>query len=131
MSRQLTATRQERLALLLATGRPIKLAAEEVGVGERTAHTWLDDPSFRALVAGLRTRMLDAAVGRMADLAGAAVTTLGGLLKDDSPTVRLRASLGILDMLIKLHEHVEFDGRLAALERQADDAVTGQQDQVA
>jgi hypothetical protein len=75
--------------------------------------------------------MLDAAVGRMADVAGEAVTTLAGLLRDDSPTVRLRASLGILDMLVKLREHVEFDGRLAALERQADNAVDGRQDQVA
>jgi hypothetical protein len=112
-------------------GRPIKLAAGEAGVGERTAHTWLDDPAFRALVAGLRSRMLDAAVGRMADVAGEAVTTLAGLLRDDSPTVRLRASLGILDMLVKLREHVELDGRLTALERHADDAVTAQPAEVA
>jgi hypothetical protein len=75
--------------------------------------------------------MLDAAVGRMADIAGEAVTTLAGLLRDDSPTVRLRASLGILDLLVKLREHVELDGRLAALEREAGDAVDGRQDQVA
>jgi hypothetical protein len=34
-------------------------------------------------------------------------------------------------MLVKLREHVEFNGRLAALERQADDAVTAQPAEVA
>jgi hypothetical protein len=64
MIRQLTATRtakQERLALLLAAGWGIKAAANEVKVGERTAHTWREDPEYRALVAALRGRLLDEA----------------------------------------------------------------------
>jgi hypothetical protein len=112
--------KQERLALLLAGGRTIKSAAGEVKVGERTAFTWLADPRYRALVAGLRGRLLDDAVGRLADAAGKAVTTLCGLLDDPSSNVRLRASLGVLDTLLKVREHVEFEGRLARLEGLAD-----------
>jgi hypothetical protein len=75
-------SKQERLALLLASGRTIKAAAEEVKVGERTAHSWLGDPNYRALVTALRGRLLDEAVGRLADASGKAVQTLCDLMDD-------------------------------------------------
>jgi hypothetical protein len=112
--------KQERLALLLAGGRTIKSAAEEVKVGERTAHSWLGDPRYRALVTALRGRLLDEAVGRLADAAGKSVMALIDLLDDPSSNIRLRASLGILDTLLRVREHVEFEGRIRRLEGQAD-----------
>jgi hypothetical protein len=122
--------KQERLALLLAAGRTIKSAAEEVKVGERTAHSWLGDPRYRALVAALRGRLLDEAVGRLADTAGKAVQTLCGLLDDRNSNVRLRASLGVLDALLRVRESLEFEGRIRRLEGLADarePARTGQE----
>jgi hypothetical protein len=123
--RQSTATwnaKQERLALALAAGWGVKAAADEVKVGERTAHTWLGDPEYRAFVVNLRGRLLDEAVGRLADTAGKAVQTLCDLLDDPKGNVRLRAALGILDALLKAREHVEFEGRIARLEGMADAA---------
>jgi hypothetical protein len=114
--------KEQRLALFLASGRGIKAAAEEVRIGERTAHKWLEDPEYRAFVAALRGRLLEEAVGRLADAAGKAVQTLCDLLDDPKSHVRLRAALGVLDTLLKVREHVEFEGRIARLEGMADAA---------
>ena len=119
MNPQLTATftaKHERLALFLAGGMGVKAAAAEVGVGERTAHTWIDDPAFNALVASLRRRLLDQAVGRLAGAAAGAVETLEHLSREGSEPVRVKAALGILDMLIKVRESVDLEERVAALE---------------
>ncbi len=109
--------KQERLAALIAAGKSIKAAAAAVESGERTAHTWLEDPRYRALVAELRNRMLNEAVGRMADLTNKAVGTLSELLDDSNGSVRLRAALGIIDAMIRLREHVDFDNRLLRMEQ--------------
>ena len=117
--RQPTATftaKQERTALLLAAGKGVKAAAAEVGAGERTVHTWLGDDDYRAYVTGLRRQLLHEAVGKLAEGAGEAVDVLRSLLGDTNPTVRLRAALGLLDVLIRCREHVELDERIAALE---------------
>jgi hypothetical protein len=119
MNWQPTATwtaKQERLALLLAGGKGIKAAAQEIGVGERTAHHWLEDDRFRAYASTLRGRLLDEAVGRLSGAAVAAVDVLHGLLADPSGTVRLRAALGIIDALVKVREHAELGDRVARLE---------------
>jgi hypothetical protein len=119
MKQQLSAilsAKQERLAVLLAAGQAIKSAAAEIKVGERTAHTWLEVPHFRARVSELRGRMLDSALGRLSDAATRAVDTLVALLDEESGSLRLRASLGILDSLSRLRENVEFEARLVALE---------------
>jgi hypothetical protein len=124
MIRQLTATRtakQERLALLLAAGWGIKAAANEVKVGERTAHTWLGDAGYRAFVADLRGRMLEEAVGKLTDAAGSAVDVLRDLLAHPNGSVRLRAAMGVLDCLLKYREHAELDRRVSGLEERLSD----------
>lgn len=108
--------KQERLALLLAGGQAIKSAAAQVKVGERTAHSWLEYPHFRARVLQLRGQVLDTALGRLSHAATRAVDTLVALLDEKSGSLRLRASLGILDTLSRLREHVEFEERILALE---------------
>jgi hypothetical protein len=119
MNEQPTATwspKQERVALLIAAGRSIKAAAA-ADCGERTAHTWLEDPRFRMLVAGLRGRMLDEAVGTLAEAANEAVGALRKLLDDENSGVRLRAALGILDAAVRVRQHIELDARLLRLEQ--------------
>jgi hypothetical protein len=62
--------------------------------------------------------MLDEAVGALAEATNAAVSTLRDLLDDDHGNVRLRAALGIIDAVVRLRDHVEFERRLTALEAQ-------------
>jgi hypothetical protein len=121
MKRHETATRwtpkQERVALLIASGKAIKDAAAECGAGERTAHTWLEDPAYRTLIAELRGRLMNQALGKLADAAGEAVGVLRASLADANPNVRLRAAVSILDGLMKMREHVELAEQLADAQR--------------
>jgi hypothetical protein len=119
MKRRFPATwspKQQCLAFLLATGKGIKAASSEVGIGERTAHTWLDHPGFRHLISELRSRILDEAVGRLVESSTKAVDTLVGLLDSDVASIQLRAALGILESTIRLREHADFERRISALE---------------
>jgi hypothetical protein len=108
--------KQDRLALLLAEGKTIRAAAGEIGIAERTAYTYVHIPSFQARVSELRGRMLDAALGRLAESATKAVDTLVKLLDDSRANVQLRASLGLLRVLTRVREVVEFEQRLSVLE---------------
>jgi hypothetical protein len=110
MNEQPSATwspKQERVALLIAAGLSIKAAAE-ADCGERTAHTWLEDPRYRTLISELRHRMLDEAVG-----------SLRKSLNDANSSVRLRAALGIIDAAVRMRDHVEFEARILRLEQDA------------
>ena len=127
MNEQPSATwspKQARVALLIAAGRSIKAAAAEADCGERTAHTWLEDPRFRTLVAELRGRMLDEAVGSLAEATNEAVGTLRKLLGDGNSSVRLRAALGILDAAVRMRDHVELGARILRLEQE--DQIAGE-----
>jgi transposase len=53
--------------LALARGLSRADAAEAAGVGERTIYRWLDDDAFRAQITRERGRLLERAVGRLAD----------------------------------------------------------------
>jgi hypothetical protein len=101
--RQLSATwsgKQEQLAILLASGRGIKAAAEELGIGERTAHSWLASPGFRGYLQQLRASVVDAALGRLVDGSTKAADALVELLESSKETVLLRLALifTLLDM---------------------------------
>lgn len=119
--------KQERLAAMIAAGRSIKAAAAEIEIGERTAHSWLADPRYRTFVAELRGRMMDESVGRLAEATSEAVGTLKALLNDGSSNVRLRAATSILDVAVKLREHVELDARMLRIEmKQAENQQAGE-----
>jgi hypothetical protein len=108
--------RREAVALALASGRTVRDAAHETGVGERTVHTWLTDESFCALVTATRADLFTLAVGKLADLAGLAADALKGLLTSQSESIRLQAARAVLEYGPRFRESVEFDERLRALE---------------
>jgi hypothetical protein len=68
---------EEELILALAAGATVREAAEQAGVGERTAHQRLADADFRRAVNEARGGMFDAARGRLASLASKAAETFG------------------------------------------------------
>jgi hypothetical protein len=109
-------SRRDRLAVLLAGGRAIKTAAEESGISERTAERWVREPAFVAHVSDLRGRMVDAAVGKVAEALCYSVEVMIELLVEENPNVRLRAAAEIRDTLIRLREHADYDDRLTRLE---------------
>jgi hypothetical protein len=104
------------LVAALASGRTVRDAAKAAGVSEATAHRRLREPAFRQAVSEARGRMVENAVGQLADASTAAVATLRALLEAEADTVKLGAARAILEMGTKLRESVELEARIAALE---------------
>jgi len=105
------------LASLLASGRTIPDAAREAGVSGRTVWRRMQNPDFRAQVAGLRAAALERAAALLGDLSVSAAATLGRLLKADSEQAQLGAARAILELGGKLRETVDLEQRLAEAER--------------
>jgi hypothetical protein len=105
--------RQQKLALLLASGYRVKEAATEAGIAERTAYAWMEKQGFDTLISDFRRRMLDAALGRLTDAMTSAVDTLRGLLGGDHPdSVRLGAAKAILSSIVDIQAHAELVERI-------------------
>jgi hypothetical protein len=108
----------EALALALAAGQTLRVAAEAAGVSERTATRRWADLGFRRRVAELRGDMVARSLGRMADGMAEAADVLRALLAAGTPpAVRLGAARALLELGTKLRESVELEERLQALER--------------
>ena len=86
----------DRLISALAGGATIRDAAKSAGIGERTAHRRLADPTFRVRVAHTRHKMLDETVGRIAAAGSQAADTLRDLLTSPDESIRLRAAVALL-----------------------------------
>ena len=114
-------TKTDRLALALAEGDTVQAAADKAGIGRTTAYRRLADPAFRQRIQTLRGEMVGQALGRMAAGMSDAAGTLRKLLKAKGESVRLGACRTMLELGVKLREAVEFEERLAALERKAAD----------
>ncbi len=108
--------KQRQAAALLASGKGVRETAAALKCGERTLYTWMQAPDFRALIGEIRDRMLSEAIGKLSETASAAVLRLRALVDDETPTVALRASVSILDALVKLREFGELTTRVTELE---------------
>jgi methylaspartate ammonia-lyase len=104
--------------LALARGLSKADAAAGAGVGERTVYRWLDDDAFRAAISRERGRLLERAIGRLADHAADAANVLGKLANDEEtpPAVRVSAARALLEHAVKLRDSLEIEERLAAVE---------------
>lgn len=116
----------EALALALASGKTVRDAAAELGIGERTAARRLVDLAFRARVNELRGEMVSRALGRMADGMTEAADTLRGLLHAESEAVKLGAARSLLEIGVKLREAVELEAEVKELARRLDDLDKGE-----
>jgi hypothetical protein len=104
------------LVVALAAGKTLRDAAKAAGVAEATAHRRVKEPGFAEAVAEARSKLVDAALGQLANASAEAVTTLRALLHADGESVRLGAARSILELGTKLRESVEFEQRIARLE---------------
>ncbi len=103
-------------ALAIASGSTIVEAAERAGISERTVRRRLDDPDYRMEISRLRSKLLDAAVGRLVAATTQAAGTMQALLEADSEHVRLGAAKGILEFGLSLQEALETQTRITTLE---------------
>jgi hypothetical protein len=110
---------QKRAIAALLSHRDVAAAAQAVGVGTRTLHRWLaEDADFQTALAQAEGAAIDGAVRRLVYLQEPAIMVITQLLADPTvtPSVRLRAALGILDQLIRLRELRNLETRLSKLE---------------
>jgi transposase-like protein len=108
----------DMLALAVARGLSVRAAARSIGENESTAAKWAARPDFKGRVNRLREEVISEAVGALAGLAKAAVSTLGELMKDtNEPEVRFKAARAILSDLISVREHAEVTRELAEVRK--------------
>jgi len=109
--------RDDALVFAVARGLTVRQAAEEAGLGERTAHRRLADPEFRRRVSAVRGELMEQAGGRLSDAATQAVDVLRKLLDSDADTTRLAAARTILQQSVTLRTAAELEQRIARLEQ--------------
>ena len=113
--------KQESAAALLALGRSVRHAAQEVGIAERTLSGWKHQETFKARVQDLRQELFSRTVGMLAGISVQAARTLGRLLRGADAKVQLGAARIVLEAGPRLRELTEIIDRLEALEKaQAD-----------
>jgi hypothetical protein len=112
------AAKREEVALLLASGRSAEQAAASAGVGRRTVQRWLaKNPAFAARVAELRAELFKLSAGLLSRNTRRAAVRLGRLIKSEDERVALAAARWVLTLARTTLEAVEFEERLAAVER--------------
>jgi hypothetical protein len=114
--------KQETIATLLVTGRSIREIAGETGISERTINQWLYNYEYSRYIASLRRQVLTEALGRLTDACVGAALTLRALMDTDQrPNIRLYAAKSILESVVAIQRHIDFDERLARLEARDDE----------
>lgn len=115
MPENLTPKQRQAVAALLETPT-VATAARTVGVSRETVYKWLKQDAFVQAVQDAEAERLQAVQrGLLAGAEGALIVILN-LLRSDSESVRLRASIAILEQVIRLRELTTLEARLAALE---------------
>jgi hypothetical protein len=111
--------RQEAVALGVASGLSLAVAARKAKVGVATAKHWSATlPAFRRRVQELRAEMTSQALGWLVDGMASAADTLGYLSRmGKSEMVRLGAARAVLEVANKTREALELEARIAALEQ--------------
>lgn len=110
--------RQQKAIIALLAKGTIAAAARSAGVGERTLHTWLGDPTFSEAYRAARRESVRAATASLQRSSADAVTTIASIMRDKSAPagVRLAAARTVLDLALQAVELDDVLARLAALE---------------
>jgi hypothetical protein len=104
-------------AALLASGKSVLECAAELDAGVRTVYEWLEQDEFKRQDTAYQSRLIDEALGKLADAATRAVQTLIECLgSQEGDNVKCRAALGTLDQVIRIREATDVERRLTKLE---------------
>ena len=111
--------KKERAIAALLVSRRIADAAKSAGISERQLYRWLDDPDFQDALAGAQRDAVQSTLRVLAELTGAAVKTLASVMSNTKtpPGVRVRAAEVVLSRFESLRDSVDYDARLAEVER--------------
>ena len=109
---------RELLAIQIACGVSVKVAAVKVGCSLSRAYNISCDPDFRKEVTAIRTEAITRSVGKLSRASSRAVDVLHDLLSaKNTPGVRLNAAKAILAAVAPMTQFGEFRSRLDVLEQ--------------
>lgn len=110
--------RKEKAIHALLSQPTIKKAAEVSGIGERTLHTYLDDPEFKREYQERRRNMMESACGVLTSHVGYAIAALLEITTDKraGKIARVNAARTILEYALKTFEEMDLQARIETLE---------------
>ena len=105
----------------LLNGGTVQGAADAAGVSRKTVYKWLSIPAFQEAINSAQAEAMARLSRALIALGGSAIETLGETMSDKTqpPAVRVRAADIVTGRLLTMRESVEFEARLAELEKQA------------
>jgi transposase-like protein len=119
-----TAARRRVVAMRIASGESVVMIARNMEIPARTIYHWMCNREYKEYIEKIRSAVLGEALGRLVDASTAAAETqIDIMLHDPDSSVRLRASGMVIETLIRLREHQEFDRRIRLLEERHGQAI--------
>ena len=116
--------RQVQGVIALMSSPSISAAADKIGVQRQTMLRWMKDDNFNAVLQEQKTEALAQASRALLHLAQGATIALAQGLKAEKISVRLRSADIVLTKLLQLHNAIEVEQRLDALEARLNDVNT-------
>jgi hypothetical protein len=113
--------RQVQGVIALMSSPSISAAADKIGVQRQTMLRWMKDDNFNAVLQEQKTEALAQASRALLHLAQGATIALAQGLKAEKISVRLRSADIVLTKLLQLHNAIEVEQRLDALEARLND----------
>jgi len=112
--------KHKRAIIALLGSNSIKQAAANVGIGERTLHSWLHDADFRQALVDAETEMIGHVVRVLTGTALDAVAALRACLNDEfaSHHEKISAARVVLSALPQLKLMGDVEARLTRLENE-------------
>src|SRR5580765_1721517 len=94
--------KSEEVIAALLSGRSMRQAAQDRGIGYRTLKTWLASDWFRAEYHAAKQQLLDATINQLRNIGGQAVAGLYDVVTNvtNPPAVRVSAARAILEVLL-------------------------------
>jgi hypothetical protein len=105
----------------LVAGGTRASAAAKAGISTRTLDRWMAEPAFRSELDAARRAAFNEGLGVLRGAVAKAVETLAALLNSKREAERRHAAEVLLSFAFRAHETGEFEARLAALEKAADE----------
>ena len=112
-------TNQERFIAAVLSTRTVADAAREIGISERTAYRYLDDPEVRAALDSALDQALSTAARRAAAGMDRALAALYAILDDPNSPIWARISVArlLLQAGPRLHETITLMQRMENMEK--------------
>ena len=102
-------------------GATVAEGSRLAGMSERTAYRRLQDPGVEAAIRDGRAAVVEDAIEGLCGLIPEALEAVKANLASDRLPDRLKAAKMVFESIAVLRREIEFDDRIAALERQFED----------